>query len=227
MTNTNSQLIFKSGDSKKRSYNFSNKTLHKKKCVKQSPLYGVAIHYSEKHQSVHQIKNTERDYAVLLDWSDDVLTYSSNVKLCAVEDGKALSHRFSFLVHYNDRQVLTDVASSLSRRNTDKRVYKNIETIATQNNLEYEFVTTESIQGTFLRNVMHVRTALSQPSPENEFKEFCSNATDQHANVLEAQNELRAQGKNPDLIRQFVAHGLVSANLQKPWQDIEISWEAA
>jgi hypothetical protein len=227
MTTKTLKTIYMPGVQNSRRTNSSNTSLQKKKCVKQSPNYGIAIHFSEKHQTVHQIRNSERDFAVLLDWSEDVLSYSSNVKLSTKANGKVSSHTFSFFVVYKDKQILVDVASCHSLRNTDQRTRKNIERIANNNDFDYEFVTSESIKGSFLRNVMHIRTALSKPSPETEFKEFCSHAPDQQLNIVDAQDKLRAQGKNPDLIRQFVAHGLVKADLHQPWQDIEIVWEAA
>ena len=199
----------------------------KKRCVQQTPLYGTSIHYSEKHHAIHQLKSAERDYAVLLDWSEDVISYSSHVTCDANIGGVTITQKFSFMVQYSDHQCLVDIGSSLSKRFTDRRFSRKLGNIAAQNKAKYQFITSESLQGPLLRNVMRLRSALKKPRPDNDFREFCRNALQQSASVLEAQEQLSIQGKNPDLITQFIAHGLVKGNLNTPWSEMNITWEVA
>ncbi|NRP11252.1 hypothetical protein XMG48_002381 [Marinobacterium sp. xm-g-48] len=121
MTKQIFDLTKQSGERTLRANNFYNKTSSKKLCVKQNPTHGTAIHYSQKLNDIHELKPHERDYAVILDWSDDVVSYTSNIQLSASINKVTKTQKFSFLVHYKDKQVLVDIGSSQSPRHSNPR----------------------------------------------------------------------------------------------------------
>lgn len=205
----------------------SRETRDEQKFVKQIPIRSTAIYYSEKQRSVHQICVTDRDYAILLDSRSDVIRFETSVTKSAYINNEAVDRKFAFQIETENDLILLDIVYKKSASLKEKNAINTRRLIAKANNCSYSRITRDSFKGNYLNNIKYIKSALLLDPPKSEFDLFRSQFKGNTTSLIDAQNHLISKDMDPDLIRQFIAHKLVECDLNRHWQDMTISWEAA